>query len=296
MAQSGRAPRPAADAAGDDQPRPDQLQPADQQPLRQPRLRRGAGRDRQSLPHLPAAAGDLLGGDRDGALPDPRPLRQPQGIRQPAGDDGERDAPDPLRPGPGGGGDPRPLRPDHPARLPARRIHARADDPRRHRALLVRLLAADQRRLPAADAHLLQPPAALAGDRPGGDRPGRLRARRRCSSTSPSASAGSSPGPGSGPAPRSSPRRSILRREFGGLELGRLLSTAIRISIASAALAAVSCWSGTCSTARSAAASSARSSRSASGWRSAGSPTWRWRGCCGSPSSSRSCACCAARR
>ena len=36
---------------------------------------------------------------------------------------------------------------------------------RRHRALLVRLLAADQRRLPAADAYLLQPPAALAGDR-----------------------------------------------------------------------------------------------------------------------------------
>ena len=32
----------------------------------------------------------------------------------------------------------------------------------------------------------------------------------------------------------------ILRREFGGLELGRLLSTAIRITIASAALAAVS--------------------------------------------------------
>ena len=31
----------------------------------------------------------------------------------------------------------------------------------------------------------------------------------------------------------------ILRRKFGGLELGRLLSTTIRISIASAALAAV---------------------------------------------------------
>ena len=39
------------------------------------------------------------------------------------------------------------------------------DDARRHGALLVRLLAADQRRLPAADADLLQPPAALAGDR-----------------------------------------------------------------------------------------------------------------------------------
>ena len=40
MAQPRRAPGPAADAAGDDQPRPDQLQPADQQPLRQPRQRR----------------------------------------------------------------------------------------------------------------------------------------------------------------------------------------------------------------------------------------------------------------
>ena len=42
--------------------------------------------------------------------------------RQPAGDDGQRDAPDPLRPGAGGGGDPGPLGPDDPAHLPARRI------------------------------------------------------------------------------------------------------------------------------------------------------------------------------
>ena len=76
LAPPGRAAGAAADAAGDDQPRPDQLQPADQQLLRQPRLRPGAGGDRQSLPHLPAAAGDLLGRDRDGPLPDPGPLRQ----------------------------------------------------------------------------------------------------------------------------------------------------------------------------------------------------------------------------
>ena len=38
------------------------------------------------------------------------------GDRQPALDDGQRDAADPLRPGPGGGGDPGPLRPDDPAR------------------------------------------------------------------------------------------------------------------------------------------------------------------------------------
>ena len=42
LARAARAPRAAADAAGDDQPRADQLQPADQQPLRHARLRRGA--------------------------------------------------------------------------------------------------------------------------------------------------------------------------------------------------------------------------------------------------------------
>ena len=125
LAQPGRAAGPAADAAGDAQPRPDQLQPADQQPLRQPRQRRSAGGDRQGLPHLPAAAGDLLGGDRDRPLPDPGPLRLARRARQPAGDDGERDAPDPLRPGAGRGGDPRPLRADDPARLPARRVRRR---------------------------------------------------------------------------------------------------------------------------------------------------------------------------
>ncbi len=122
MAQPRRAPGAAADAAGDDQPRPDQLQHADQQPLRQPRQRRGAGGDRQGVPHLPAAAGDLLGGDRDRALPDPGPLRRPRRDREPAGDDGQRDAPDPLRPGPRRGRGAGPLRADDPPRLPARRI------------------------------------------------------------------------------------------------------------------------------------------------------------------------------
>ncbi len=66
------------------------------------------------------------------------------------------------------------------------------DDARRHRALLVRLLAADQRPLPAADADLLQPPAPLDTDRdrlrqprdhrdrrPGALPPRRRRDRRR---------------------------------------------------------------------------------------------------------------------
>ena len=75
--------------------------------------------------------------------------------------------------------DPRPLDPI------IRLVYQRGEfDPdgnasRRHRPLLVRLLAADQRRLPAADADLLQPPAALAGDGAGGDRPGRLGGSRR---------------------------------------------------------------------------------------------------------------------
>ena len=102
MAEPRRPPGTAADAAGDDQPRADQLQPDHQQPLRQPRQRRGAGGDRQGVPDLPAAAGDLLGRDRDGPVPDPGPVRRPRRDRRPAGDDGERDAPDPLHPGAGG--------------------------------------------------------------------------------------------------------------------------------------------------------------------------------------------------
>ena len=130
-----------------------------------------------------------------------------RGDRQPAGDDGERDAPDPLRPGAGGGGDPRPLRTDDPARLPARRIRPGADDAGRDGPLLVRLLAADQRPLPAADPDLLQPAAALAGDRRWRRSTSSSRRWRRWRSTSPSGSAASSPGPGSGRPPRSSPRR-----------------------------------------------------------------------------------------
>ena len=37
---------------------------------------RGAGGDRQGVPHLHAAAGHLLGRGRDGGLPDPGPLRR----------------------------------------------------------------------------------------------------------------------------------------------------------------------------------------------------------------------------
>ena len=68
----------------------------------------------------------------------------------------------------------------------------------------------------------------------------------------------------------------ILRREFGGLELGRLFSTASRITIASAALAGGQLGRlGPARRRRSAAAWSARSSRWAPAWRPAGSSTSR---------------------
>ena len=73
---------------------------------------------------------------------------------------------------PGGRGDPGALRADDPARLRARRVRRRADRARRRGAVLVRLLAAVQRPLPAAHADLLQPPAALGADRDRGREPG----------------------------------------------------------------------------------------------------------------------------
>ena len=53
----------------------------------------------------------------------------------------------------------------------------------------------------------------------------------------------------------------ILRRELGGLEIGRLLSSTAKILVGSAALAGVSYGLWVCSTRRSAAASPARSAR-----------------------------------
>ena len=202
----------------------------------------GAGGDRQGLPHLPAAAGDLLGRDRDRPLPDPGPLRQRAarsttcGRRWPTGCARSSSSCCPAA-----------------AAILAlsepmiRLVYQRGEfdpaetDARRDGALLVRLLAADQRPLPAADPDLLQPPAALAWrPRSGGDRPGRLGASRRWRSTSRSGSAGSSPATGIGTTAAGRRPGVILRRELGGLELGRLLSTAIRIAVASAALAGVS--------------------------------------------------------
>ena len=103
-----------------------------------------------------------------------------QALRRPARDDGQRDAPDRAPAAPGDGGDPGALGADGRADLPARRVRRLADRARRGGALLVRLLAAVQRPLPAPDADLLQPPAALGADRDRGAQPrdhGGLRVR-----------------------------------------------------------------------------------------------------------------------
>ena len=204
-----------------------------------PGQRPGAGGDRQGVPHLPAAAGDLLGGDRDRPLPDPGPLRLARRARQPAGDDGQRDAPDPLRPGAGRRRRPRPLRADDPARLPARRVHPRADDrwSRRHSSgspsrcrptasscSLTRTFFSLQRPwLPTAIAAGNLAVTALAALGLYHLGVGGIVAATAIATGASVVAQGV-----------------ILRRLLGGLELGRLLDAGVRIALASAALAAVS--------------------------------------------------------
>ncbi len=150
----------------------------DQQHGGVPRLRRGARRDRQGVPHLHAAAGHLLGGGDHGPLSDHGPARGAARLRGPARDDGQRHAADRPAAGPGRGGDPRPLGADGAARLPAGRVRRRVDRPGGHGAVLVRLLASLQRPLPAAHPDLLQPPASLGPNGDLGDQPRDHRARR----------------------------------------------------------------------------------------------------------------------
>ena len=70
----------------------------------------------------------------------------------------------------------------------------------------------------------------------------------------------------------------ILRRKFGGLELGRLLSTVIRISIASLGHGRGQLGDLGRAEQRAGRARRRRSSRWGPGWPSAASPTWRSRG------------------
>ena len=71
LARPGRAPGVRPDAAGDDRARPHQLQPRRQHALRLEVHRPGprSPRDRRRLPDLHAPPGDVLGRDRDRALP-----------------------------------------------------------------------------------------------------------------------------------------------------------------------------------------------------------------------------------
>ena len=107
---------------------------------------------------------------------------------------------------------------------------ARGDRPGLRGALLVRVLAAVQRPLPAADADLLQPPAALGADRDRRRQPGDHGGRRARSSTSRSGSAGSSPRPAIATAASVVAQAVVLRRALGRLELGRLIWTTARVA------------------------------------------------------------------
>ena len=99
-----------------------------------------------------------------------------------------------------------------------------ADDARRDGALLVRLLAADQRPLPAPDAHLLQPPAALDADRDRRPSTWRHGARRRSPSTSLRRRRHRRLDRDRPTAASVVAQAVVLRRVLGGLEFGRLLS------------------------------------------------------------------------
>ena len=85
----------------------------------------GAGRDRQGVPDLPAAAGAVLDLDRHRAVSHPGAACRPRRHRRPAGDDGQRRAPDLPAADPERRADGGPGRADHPAGLPARRVRRR---------------------------------------------------------------------------------------------------------------------------------------------------------------------------
>ena len=219
-----RAAGAAADAPGDDQPRPDQLQPADQQHRRVPRLRSGAGRDRQGVPIYMLPQGIFSVAIATVLFPTLARFAARADLGRPALDDGERDAPDPAPAGPATAAI---LVLSEPM---TRVIYERgefdgADRPGLRGALLVRVLAAVQRPLPPADAHLLQPSAALGADRDLGRQPGADRRGGASRSTSRTGSAGSSPRPRSRRPRAWSPRPGPARRSWAARARGRLISS-----------------------------------------------------------------------
>ena len=88
LARRARPARPEADAAGDARARPDQRQPPDQLRVRHAGLALGAGRDRQGVPHLPAAPGPVQHRGGHDPVPDHVALRRPGRARRPPPHDG----------------------------------------------------------------------------------------------------------------------------------------------------------------------------------------------------------------
>ena len=181
---AARAPGARADAPGLGRPRADQHRPRPELADRLADLRRGAAGDRRRVPHLHAPAGHVLGGGGHGAVPAALAARRAQGLRGPAGGDRRRDPPDRPAADARGGGDARAGHPDRPARLPARRVQRGVDRADGAGAVLVRVQPAVQRLEPAAHAHVLLAPEAVAADRAGAGQPGRQRRRSRSRSTS----------------------------------------------------------------------------------------------------------------
>ena len=206
-------------------------------------------------------------------------------LRRPAGDDGERDAPDRPPADPGGGGDPRPLRADDPARLRARRVRRRRRPSWSPTALFWFAFS-----LPFNGLFLLltrtffslqRPwvPTAIAAGQPGAH--GALLAR---SSTSPFGVGGIVAATAIATAASVVAQAWSCAAQLGRLELGRLAWTTARVDARlGGARRRPATASGACSTTRSAAASAARSSRSASRSPSAPPSTRSRSRCCGSP-------------
>ncbi len=149
--------------------------------------------------------------------------------RRPAGDDGQRDAADPLRPAARRRRRARPLGADDPARLPARRLRRRADDRWSRRPS-----SGSPSRCPPTGSTCSRPAPSSASSGPGW-RPAwpastsSSRRSPRSLSTSRSGWAGSSPAPASAPPSQPPSRRSSCAGSSGGWRCGRLLSTTLRI-------------------------------------------------------------------
>ena len=133
------------------EPRRHQRQPGHQLEHRHARRRGRAARDRRRLPHLHAAAGDVLRGGRDRAVPAaraawPRASDLP-GLRRWSGDGMRLIF---LALIPCAAADARARRADHPARLRARRVRRRRD-----RATVRRRCSGSPSACPFAGANLL---------------------------------------------------------------------------------------------------------------------------------------------